>query len=301
LAQRWEAKIADARNEGRRRVTAYQLETQEFFHQIAARHGLTVEESSAPEVGSGTRSDVGRLRQVVALRKDLAQTLPYLSLEKGVSEDVFWQWLGDEAVGSEPEIARQLSSLTGLRLQDPEVNPAYLDLQSRRLSIEQEILRQEPAGGTTATTALLKDLEQADLERNAGLTRMLDDVELKLNGLRFSYRTELEALRHQYQQDLFRQRREIDLATEHLSSLANDFEEAKLARAELSSASVTVGILPAIPPRQPLPRFLPIRILMAFAVSLVLGVIIAGVRELLGGRPVWRAQLGEPLSHSDAA
>jgi uncharacterized protein involved in exopolysaccharide biosynthesis len=111
----------------------------------------------------------------------------------------------------------------------------------------------------------------------------------------------MEALRHAYRRDISRLNREIEIATEHLDDVADTYEESKLARAELQSQDGTVGILPAVPPRQPLPRRLLLRLVIAVVLGLCLGLVVAGVRELLGGGGGRTGRYGGSVFPSDAA
>lgn len=278
LTTEWESKIASALEETSRQVAAYQVETDDAFRELASVRGLgfgTEEEPRAemdPELAS-------LLQQLVSVRKDLAQTLPYLELERTVSEDVLWQWLGDEAAEAEPRIVRQLANLTGMRLSDHEANPVYFDLRQRATDLELGVRQSGLIGEWPGGEGLMRALERVYQARSAGLSSLLAQRQSHQNGLRATYRSEMGVLRQRFRVDVSRLRREISVADELLLSVAPTLEEAKLARTEIESSGGALSLLPAVPPRAPLPRRLPLRAIGGLVVGGLLGLVFATIRE----------------------
>jgi capsular polysaccharide biosynthesis protein len=275
IAARWQDQIVAATRETEEMVAAYQIETRQMFDDIVARRRLATGAASFP----GSEALRRKLLATIETGKDLAQTLPYVVLEKSVSDDALWQWMGDEAAGAEPAIVRQLADLTAIRLQDRAINPLYVELQNRFDELENDLLESVADWGDSAD--LLAEIEHRYQERRTGLINLRNDRSAHLSHLRAGYRIELETLRYRHQEDLARLRRQIDEAVQHLGNASSSYEEAELAKAELESTDHTIAVMRATPPTNPVSRHLLLKGIGALVVGALIGLVLALLRETM--------------------
>lgn len=264
----WAGKLSAARRHTEDVIAAFQIATLETVTAAAAEHGL----GKSPSPFSGPVESA--LQQLVGLHGRLAQTLPYVALERSVSDDVLWQEVASPG-------SPRATATFGTRLDDQEVNPLYGTLSGRLAETELEVRAQAGRSGVDVAP-LLGALERARRERAAGLAKLVQERRLVLDRLRSSRDTALEALMLRFQQSAEATNRSLAAAQSEYNDLANRAGEAALARSEAETTQdLTLG-LPAVPPSRPVPRGMPFRVFVGLVFGGMIGLLRALVRDVEG-------------------
>ena len=191
---RWDKEILALKNETQDLVAAYQAETTRLVGEFSNQRTLDVrkaEQEAQQKPAGALQNEQARVnsllqekfRQLVAVRQQLAQTSPYLILEKAITDDALWESLA----------LQKLESLQGRSLHTQEVNPIYTELSSRLSQIELEISALSPRS-SQLVQEFAADLEKLQREREAGLSKLKEQRNTELATLEREKKQELDTI-----------------------------------------------------------------------------------------------------------
>lgn len=266
----WSTKSANVLQETEDRIAAHQIETHKLIEALPG-----VEELAAKRPAAGSEV-TATLRQLVAVHRYLAQTLPYIRLQKSVTDDVLWQRLAENRDRPSREDALDPLSMS---LIDQEVNPVHLEL-SRRLADLELGLVQRAGDSWSEIKTFLVALESLGRTRAATHAKLLYERERVLAELRTDREAAFAALHDEYELRLLELSRRIDQARQPLGELAAAVAQAIQARSEIEGTDEVLIGVPAVAPAQPLPRGLVIRTLAGLVLGFILGIAVALVRQV---------------------
>lgn len=278
-AERWETRLATSRRSNEADIAAYQDETHELFRQVAERRGLQPADNREADGDAGDlakeESLRGRMSSLLVVWRQLAQTLPHISLERSVGSDALSETITQGEIG-----LKDLEAVIadGLSLTDQEPNPLYSELQltASRLEMEIEGRSSERHPRLTGFVGELATLQRA---RSSGLLQLLVDHNAEMANLRRERRAELATLRRERDAALKKINREIATEASLFSELAEHHKEAALQKAQKDLEPLHLAT-PAIEPIAPEPAYVGLKAAVAGLIGVLLGLTIAVGREL---------------------
>ncbi len=281
----WDRKIADLEAEAVDNLEAYQAETRSMIENYAAQWqdevAANVEIAAAgEEPGKLPQALHERLLQIVSLRTRLAQTARVLSLENSGSGDSLLKLallLDSGQEGGPSDWASQ-------SLMTEEPNPVHSELVLRLSEVETGV-EDLSTDEQQSLQRLIHGLEQRQQQRSAGLDKLIARQTLAVHEARRQKAFVLRELQRDRQRELDRLRRERDQRLAQLDLeikfqrgafevLAENFNQARLARAEEEVRDVRVAAA-AVPPDLPLPRNTVPKLIVALVVGGLAGLLLA--------------------------
>jgi len=230
--------------------------------------------------------------ELEATRQQLAETPPYLTLQKAMTDDALWQMLAKGKGNRSTEV--DWKSLQGRSLLTQEINPVYTELSSRKSQIEREVnamiprsmqLTQELERFSTVLhnldTAVRTDeaaLEKLKLEHDAGLERLATERSVQLEVLTRQSKQELDALTRERDNRLAQLDRDIERLKRLYDDLAKNYNQATLAKAQQEVEDVRLGAA-AVPPDYPASRRIAMKSVLALLVGGMLGLFAAVIGD----------------------
>jgi len=272
LATTWDKKLVDARKETEDLVAGYHTDTRRALQALVDERRVT-DQVDDPELSKNLQRTI---LKILSLRILLAQAPRFLVLEKAVSDDVLWQ-----AIAFSRTQGFDLSPVLGQRLVTQEANPIHDDLVLRLNDVELELEDLSPPD-QQEIQALSGELETAQIERQAGLAKLIAGRDLAVDTLKKQRRRELEALQQERNIALATLDQDIQNQQDLYTKLASSFNEVTLARASNGSQDVRLGT-PAVAPSAPERRVL-FKTVVAAAMGALVGLLLALVREAGAGR-----------------
>lgn len=274
LATRWDGKLVEARKKTEDLVASFQTDTRQAL-QARVDQGRPTEGVTDPELAKEMDRTI---LKILSLRILLAQAPRFLVLEKAVSDDVLWQ-----AIAFSRTQGFDLSPILTQRLVTQEVNPIYDDLLLRLNDAEQELENQAPPH-QEKIEALSDELAKLQIERQAGLAKLIAGRDLEVKTLERQRRRELEALQQERNSALAALDQDIGNQEDLYSKLASSFNEVTLARASNGAQDVRLAT-PAVAPSAPDRRLL-LKTLIAASMGALVGLFFALVRDFGVDRPL---------------
>jgi uncharacterized protein involved in exopolysaccharide biosynthesis len=291
----WNQQLVDLKKGTEDGIAGYQTETRQVIDSFAAARGVPAGQAADPAAAPAAPGDAplvvsddlaAKLRQLVTLRVQLAQTPQFLLVEKAVSDDALWQ-----AMALSQSALFDLQQVVGRSLLSQEVNPVHNDLALRLADLELQIESGVVVGGASVGV-LVAGLEKLQRERSAGLAKLLADRGIDLDARQREKVLDLDQLRRQQDQATSVLQRERDLVLDRLDreithervifdELAKNYNQATLARAEQDLGDVRLGS-PAEPALQPTSRQLGLKAGLAALLGAVAGAFIAMGRDVEG-------------------
>jgi len=275
---RWDKEILALKNETQDLVAAYQAETTRLVGEFSNQRALDVrkaEQEAQQKPAGALQNEQARVnsllqekfRQLVAVRQQLAQTSPYLILEKAITDDALWESLA----------LQKLESLQGRSLHTQEVNPIYTELSSRLSQIELEISALSPRS-SQLVQEFAADLEKLQREREAGLSKLKEQRNTELATLEREKKQELDTIARERDTRLAQSDRNITQQKALYDELAKNYNQATLAKAQQEMEDVRLGAA-AVPSDRPAPRGLAIKSLLALVVGGMIGLFAAVISD----------------------
>jgi len=274
-ADRWGDRITAFKDETASLNAAFQAETRRMIEEFVSRHEV---ESRRTQLAA-LRNTYGELQveqtrvttllqlkqlQLAALRKQLADAPPTVTLQKTISDNSSGRPAADGKSGRGGWEAPQ-----GQSLKTYEVNPVYTSLSQKVAEIEISVTPLVPRAASLVTdleriNAGMKVLEshirkdQADLEkvsrgREAGLQRLAEERENGLADLVRNRGAEIDSIRREMDTRLGQMDRQIEQQRELFAQLARNYNQGLLAKGDQGMEDVRLGA-PAVPPDQPEPQ-----------------------------------------------
>lgn len=289
-ARNWNQQLVDLKKGTEEEIAGYQTETRQVIESFAATREVPAGQANDPSAGAAPAplavSDdlAARLRQLVTLRVQLAQTPQFLVVEKAVSDDSLWQ-----AIALSQATRFDLQQVVGRSLLSQEVNPVHNDLALRLADLELQIELTVATDGAPVD-ALVAGLEKLQRERSAGLAKLFADRGIELDAKQREKVLDLDRLRRRQDQAINALQRERDLVLDRLDreiahertifdELAKNYNQATLARAEQDLGDVRLGS-PAEPALRPASRQLVLKAGLAALLGAVAGALLAMARDV---------------------
>lgn len=217
------------------------------------------------------------------LQRRLTETPRVLKLEKALSDELLLLESTAEkrttAALVTEEINPHYSRLAG-RVDELAAEKNALEPRARQLVdqlAELERIIQEKSAALGEAEAGLERLER---EREAELARVEAEQEAALLTIELGRDRELAVHREESDNQIAQLTRDIDVQRELFDSLADNYNEAVIAKAQLRLADVRLAVPPTVPAR-PEPRRLAVRVLFASVLGGLLGLLVAMTRQQL--------------------
>jgi len=305
LAQIWDEKLLQVKNETSNLLAAYQVQTKSLTEEFKGANNILTRREQLMALRKAyiaiqnEQAQLGLLLQQKTLQLEtahlqLGKVSAYITLRKAVSDETLWRTL----------IATEGKELDWKLLQDrimltQEINPVHRDLAARvsLLEIEERALAPRAQqleteltrmnSGIKGVDALLRadeaQLDKLVREREAGREQLEDKRATILADLMRQRQQDLDALKSERDVHLGRLQRGVAQEKELNTELAKNYNQAILAKAQQSAEEIRLGTA-AVPLDRPLPRgMLPYSLLAAASAGLV-GLAIAWVRETVNNR-----------------
>ena len=282
---RWESDLVDTRTETEELVARYQTETRRTIETYAEAQGLSLATSVpaiVPTEGAlapGAELDPAvRLRQLVTLRIQLAQTPQMVLLEKTITDDALWQ---AAALGEMP--ASDLETMAGrTNLLTQEISPLHTELALGVSRLETSLVDER-------ALRIASRLETLQRERGAGLAKTMAARTFEFDQVQTAREIELADLTKQKRQEIEAMERERNLRLEQIdqdllskrtvfATVAENKEQAILVQADQNLADINLS-WPAVPPMRALPKGLASKALIAAVLGALAGLTLALVLE----------------------
>jgi polysaccharide biosynthesis transport protein len=271
LENHWDVRIAEFRSEWSLEVLREQAKalSEKLTEDIVRLRGLALEISEAGDT-------------LDQLKKEIQDHPQLIVLSKAITDDALWERIGRDLGG---ETAEQLQSL---RLRSEELNPVYQsllqNLADTQVRYDTLVPQERHLRAVIADQdAELRELNRLILTKDAELQRLTRERD-----------TQLTLLNREREFQVADRSREVETSREAFKGLAEKWEEARLAGAE-QDEDIKIGAL-AVEPRNPVsPRPL-LYTAVAFAVGLMLSLMLAFLVEFVG-----TGALGEERSGSGRA
>jgi len=302
-ATHWDEQLTEFKGETSDLVAAQQAETRRLLEESSSELNLETKEARLTSLRTAygdLQSEQARVRaqldskglELEALRGQVAGTPQFLTLQKAITDDALWQ-----STSGEKKNAPTWESLQGRSLQTQEVNPVFIDLASRLSRLETEVKALTPRAAQLAERLIeMSDqlqllareagsgraaIERLTREREAGLARLVDARTNQLNELTRQRERELGEIQRARDTRLSQLDREIDQQRDLFSSLAANYNQALLAKAQQDVEDVRLGAS-AVAPERPQPRGRVSKALFAAILGGIVGIGLALVRESWG-------------------
>jgi capsular polysaccharide biosynthesis protein len=303
-ATRWDEKSLAFKGETADLISAYKAQTQQVLADFLSNHGMDTrksEQEARRKAYSDLQGEQARVNsslqyeqlELEVTRQQLAETPPYLTLQKAMTDDALWQMLakGGDSRGKDVD----WKSLQGRSLLTQEINPVYSELNSRKAQIEREVSAKVPRSTQLAQelerlsvvlrsldTSVRADeaaLEKLELERGAGLGKLSAERDARLDILMRQRQQELDAITRERANRLAQLGRDIGRLQGLYSELAKNYNQATLAKAQQEVEDVRLGAA-AVPPDYPAPRGLATKSLLALIIGGIVGLFAAVIRDV---------------------
>ena len=295
----WDTRLTAFRGETADLTAAFQSETDRILGEFRSEHSIDTrrEQVKALRKAYGDLQDeqarVSSLLQdkkarLEGLKAALDKMVPYLTLQKAMSDDALWQAVGK--AGESPD----WKAMQGRTLTTQEPNPVYQELFARVATIEADVNALAPRGAQLdqRLAALSRDMKALEVglavdesqveklknTRAAELIRLQDSRAAGLAAISRQRDQELNALKLDTDARLAGVDRTIAQERDLFAQLAKSYNQATLAKGQLDFEDVRVGA-PAVPNPLALRRG---RLLKAVVIAIVgglLGILVALVRE----------------------
>lgn len=278
-AVEWQERLASARSDATEAKAAQLTETRGKFRELAASHHLRVDlPVGEPSVGAAQlpppqdQELAQALAKLVAVREQLAQTLPVLTLERAPSEDVVWDKLADTTASGASG-----SALLGAKLATQEANPLYAELSLQAAQLEAGVAAL-PAGHGPEVADFTARLEALEHEREADLAKLVETSAAKVAILERRRAEALKAIEQQEQTRLEQLNRDIDRQDALFKILSEKYNQASIAKAQRNLDDVRLATS-AVAPHSAEPTEAGLEALLAAAAAALLALVVALARE----------------------
>lgn len=298
-ASEWDLRVLEWKVESTRQIAEYEVETARILEEVRTNRKLDLLSteleslkrtySTLAEEQAGVEARlVQKQKELEALRQQLADTPPFVTLERSVTEDAFWQTLLQQPNKG------QLDEMSRASLKNQEINPLHTEIAKRVSQIQTECEALSPRKGqlavqldqiSTGIASLQKSigecqirLEEVKQARGAGLSRLKEESNTKLAHLQRSQQQALDALKRQHNQQIDPINREIDRTTQLFSSLARFNNQALLAKGTRDFQDLRIAA-PAVAPDLPQPRNVVVKSMIAFVIGALVGILVCLVRN----------------------
>ena len=298
---RWDRTVTDYENATIRLTSEYQAQTQELVGAYRAAHSISLRKDQLQSLRttySQLQTEQAQVKalleqkrlQLEAARNQLAKTPQFLSLRKAITDEALWEEVSKEKTEPDWNALRERS------LVKQELNPAFAELTSRtsQLAIETDALVPRSAELESQLKDMadrVKDLDSAlrndeakleslQAERQAGLTTLKNNRDYEAAVLRRSRNAELLRLQDRQHTRLSQMDRDIQEKTSLFEQLANNFNQASLAKAQVNLEDVRLAAA-AVPPDRPLTRRAGVISILGLLFGGMVAVVLALVREAL--------------------
>lgn len=298
-ASDWDLRILDWKVESTKRIADFEVETSRILEEIRTNRKLDLLNteldslkrtySTLADERTGVEARlVQKRRELDALRQLLADTPPFVTLERSVTEDALWQTLLQQ-----PE-KEQLDEISKVSLKNQEINPLHTELAMRvsqiqtesealtprkeQLAVQLDQISKEIASLQKSVGDCQLQLEEAKQNRSAGLSRLREEVETKLTHLKRSQQQALDVLKRQHTQQIDPINREIDRTTQLFSSLASYNNQALLAKGTRDFQDLRIAA-PAVASDIPQSRNVVVKSMIALVIGAFVGILVCLVRN----------------------
>ncbi|MEJ2190482.1 MAG: hypothetical protein P8Y93_13975 [Acidobacteriota bacterium] len=206
-------------------------------------------------------------------------------MHKAITDDALW-----EAVASSKKEKADLDELRGKTLTTQEMNPVFTDLSSKTASIEMDLNALVPRAKQLSTrlAAMAQELQTLDTslradnasyekltrEREAGLENLQNEGDLQISILERRKQQELDAIDRERTARVDQLTRSIDQQKQLFGQLAENYNEATLAKAEQNVEDVRLAA-DAVPPDHAEGRRLVMKTVLAAGLGLLVGLMLA--------------------------
>ncbi len=297
---KWDRQITQHKNETSQMVASFLAESRRLREEFQGDHNLDTRAAQVDALRSAyhdlqneqarVESELDQKKlQLEAARKQLEGTPQYLTLKKAITDDALW-----EAVASARKDGPTLDDLRDKALTTQEINPVHTDLSSQVASIEMELNALLPRAKQLSTrldtmadelktldSALRADdatFEKLNRERDAGLEVLQEERDLQLTILERQKKQELDAIDRERTTRIAQLTRGIDQQQKLFNELAENYNEATLAKAEQNVEDVRLGA-PAVAPERAVSRHAGEAILAGAVLGCFLGAVLGIARD----------------------
>lgn len=300
-ALRWSSKLTGYGMETADRIAKFKGETQALLEKFMGDRSLEVRRAqlkSLRDTYSTLQAEQAQVTsllqqkqlQLQAAKAQIAQTQPYLTLHKAITDQALW-----DAVTARPGAEPDWKALKDHVLVSQEENPVYTEIATRATKLEMEVNALDPRAAQLSTeldelATRMKGLDsgvrtdEASLEalkeqRKAGLENLQAEREDGLAALKRQQAQELDAIQRERDARLGQLGRDVDQQSKLYSELAKNYNQAVLAKAQQDVEDVRLAA-PAVAPESPMARGGLFKALMALILGGLAGGLIGYVREV---------------------
>ncbi len=283
VTAQWERKISTFRRGFEDRVADFQEETRKLFQDQRRKiddlganptpaAGPVVDPSSQ-QLTAGTRE---LLRRILVVREQLAQTPERLRLEKSISDDALWEALTSQGRNGS---AADSSAIWGQSLLSEEINPTYTELALRATEIEIELSSAADTADERIEefTSNLKSLERS---RRTLLNKLAEERQSELTVLLGDRQVEIDSVSRENRARLAEMDRDVATRRDLVSELANNRNQARIAKAQEDLTDIRLGAA-AVPPTRPESKRIPLKSLVAALIAAIGAFTVALFREMV--------------------
>ena len=301
LSQRWDEGIAKYEAETLSSVADYTSETQRLESELSSRRRLETRRIQLQSVRkayaalqdeqAGVNAELQQKQlQLQAVRRQMKDTPEFLTLRKAITDDALWNALG----GRGGEASGDLRKLADQSLVTQQLNPVYASVASRAAEIEMDVdalvprakqleeqLKEMSGEIERMETSFSADnaaLVALTARRDAGVEALKKTRGVGLEVMKRKRDAELDSLDRRFDSHISRLELEITNQRTLFSQLAKSYNEGLLAQAQQDVEDVRMAA-EAVPPDEPLHREAAIKLALGLLGGLLLGVIVAAVRE----------------------
>jgi capsular polysaccharide biosynthesis protein len=300
-ANRWDERLTAYKNESQDLMATYRAESKRLFESLTAERNFETKKTqleSLRKAYGDLQNEQVRVKSLLqqktlerdAARTQLAQTQQFLTLRKGISDEVMW-----EIAAGTTKQEFDWTKLAGKNLVGEQLNPEFTELRGRLSATEidlnaltpraaqlQEGLVQQAEAISRFEADFRKDsadLEKLQREREAGLAKLLEERANQLTMKTRARQEELDRLKRECDTKLGQIDRDITQKKDLFGSLAKNFNQALMAKAQEDVEDVRLGAPAALPDR-PKARGTVTKALLASILAGFLGIAIALIREV---------------------
>jgi uncharacterized protein involved in exopolysaccharide biosynthesis len=302
IATTWDDRITAFKNETTKLVSTYLAETRRLQEEFGSEHNLESRRAQLKALRkaySDLQDEQARVAsqlqlkelQLEAARKQLAATMPLVTLRKAITDDALWR-----SVGGVKDRRVDWKALQERSLTTEEVNPVYTSLNAKVAEIEMDVNAMVPRAATLgkdlqridgemkALEAILAAdeaaLEKLQRERESGLAQLRETQATRLSGLERTREAALDAIKRETDAKLARLDRDISQQRDFFNQLAKNYNQALLAKAQERVLDIRL-LAAAVPPDRAEPRGIARKSVLAAILGALVGIFVALVRDAL--------------------
>jgi polysaccharide biosynthesis transport protein len=271
LENLWDVRIAEFKSEWNLEVLREQAQalSAKLTENMVRLRGLALEITEARDT----------LEQ---LRREIQDHPQRIVLSKAITDDALWERIGRDLTG---EAADRLQEL---RLRTEQLNPVYQSLLQKLA--DTQVLHDTLAPQEQHLRELIAD-QDAELRQ---LNRLILTKNAELQRLTRERDTQLALLKREREYQVTDLGREVTTSRDSFKTLAEKWEEARLAQAE-QDEDIKIGAL-AVEPGDPVSPRPMLYVAAALALGLMLSVVLAFVVEFIGSGALSEERSERPLT-----